>query len=111
MPDKQEPIPVGTIVNYHGSIGSYHGVYEVTEHHTMTELKTIRPDIAYRKGNEVDSYLAEKFTDGVSYDLWPVGVEKKYGNRGQALYGARRGSISLPVPADPADKFRGDIEL
>lgn len=94
MADKLAPIPVGTMVNYHGSISDYHGVYEVTEHHTMTELKTIRPDIVYRKGNEVDSYLAEKFADGVSYDLWPVGVSKKYDNRKYALYGARRESIT-----------------
>lgn len=94
MSDKLTPIPVGTWVNYHGSIGGYHGVYEVTEHHDMDYVKAIRPDIAYRKGDETDAYLAEKYADGVSYDLWPEGVSKKFGNRGQALYGARRESIT-----------------
>lgn len=89
-----EPIPVGAIVDYHGSIRSYHGRYEVTQHNPMDVVKQLRPDIGYRKGDDTDAFLAESYPDGVSYDLWPVGVPKKFGEREKALYGARRESIT-----------------
>lgn len=133
-----EPVAVGTRVLYHGSNDDMHGVYTVLSSHDMEYVKQIRPDIVSRKGDETDAYLAEKYPDGVSYDLWPEGIPFKFGLRYMALYGARRTSFTVEPEPDtepmgalppeawekraatdelaenyepPPDKFRGDIEL
>lgn len=71
-----EPYPVGTIVDYHGSLDYMHGLYEIER------IGTPRP------GREAD------YEDGAGYVLWPVGVPKKFGNREESLYFVRRQSIT-----------------
>ncbi len=40
-----EPIPVGQVVEYHGTINNYHGLYEVDSHYTLDEVKGMRPSL------------------------------------------------------------------
>jgi hypothetical protein len=68
------PVPNGTIVNYFGRLR--HGVYEI---------------IAYTEARN----FPERCPDGVAYDLWPVGVPRKFGNRGRAVYNVRRTSFAI----------------
>ena len=74
-------VPVGTKVTYHGSHSYYHGDYIIQGHADREALKG-----AFR---EVDAY-----TDGVGYELWPVGVEPSYRDRDKSLHFVRRESIT-----------------
>ena len=87
-----EPLEIGTIVRYHGSIRSYHGEYEIVG---LTDLDYLHAV----KGNAVAN---EYYPDGLAYELWPVGVEKKFGNRGLSLYHVRPGSITVVTSEDGA---------
>lgn len=78
------PIPIGAVVQYHGSLS--HGLYTVT-----ARLKPLSC------GQE----MAQHYPDGVAYEIWPVGVEKKFGNRYLAVYNVRRTSFTV-VPPDAA---------
>ena len=84
-----EPIPVGTKVKYHGSLRTYHGVYDVDEQVPMEVLTK-------RWGPEA---CEDAYPDGVAYNLWPEGVEKSYRNRDRSLSFVRRQSIT-PVEAE-----------
>ena len=79
------PLPVGTKVNYFGSIDYAHGEYVVTRIHGETELRA--------SGRSSSNY----FIDGVGYELTPPGMTPKFGNRDSMLFYVRRGSIS-PIP-------------
>lgn len=77
------PVPVGAIVNYTGS--QRHGRYEVIDHRDPAE----HPD------HLSEDELRELCPDGVAYDLWPVGLPRKFGNREQAVLHARRTSFCV----------------
>lgn len=79
-----ERIPVGTVVRYHGSLKSLHGEYTVTAHSNFE-------DHAYYRRSEIRAY----YPDDEAYDLWPVGVPMKFGNRDKAIYFCRRASITV----------------
>jgi hypothetical protein len=68
------PLPVGTVVEYRGR------AFDVTEHEAPRE-GTPDPEVNY--------------PDGVAYVLWPVGVERKFGNRGQSFSQVRRRSLRV----------------
>jgi len=94
---KTEPLPNGTLVNYHGSITEYHGDYVIESSVPVGEH---RPDLKARLSEE---QLTGYYPDGVCYFLWPVGVEKKFGNRDLSLNSVRRGSITVIPSEDGPD--------
>jgi hypothetical protein len=78
------PVPVGAVVSYEGSY------WRIVAHHDPQD----HPDLP-----EGDHDLAEVYPDGVAYDLWPVSLPQKFGNRNYARYFVRRDSFyvkSLP---------------
>jgi hypothetical protein len=74
------PVPVGTVVDYFGSLD--HGRYEITGHMEPVNVPNVPED-------ELPKY----FPDGVAYELWPEGVERRFGNRNRAAYNVRRTSF------------------
>jgi hypothetical protein len=66
------PVAPGTTVVYRDRD------YEVVEHQES------RPDVPEPEAN---------YPDGVAYVLWPVGVQKKFGNRDQSMVQVRRRSF------------------
>jgi hypothetical protein len=68
------PVEPGTTVVYRGR------EYEVVEHQEP------RPSVPQPEVN---------YPDGVAYVLWPVGVEKKFGNRDQSMVQVRRRSFRV----------------
>lgn len=72
------PVPVGTVVEYSGS--QQHGTYEITAHAEPMNIP---------EGHDKQEF----FADGVAYEIWPVGVERRFGNRDRAVYNVRRKSI------------------
>lgn len=73
----QPPIPVGTVVDYHGS--HRHGRY------VITRLEAVRagvpdPDLNY--------------PDGVAYTIWPEGMLQKFGLREHMITQVRRTSLT-----------------
>jgi hypothetical protein len=84
-------VPVGTRVRYHGSVRHLRGEYEVIGY---SDLST-RHDLP-------EEAIAEHWPDGIAYELWPVGVEFKFGNRDQAVYFVRRASFTVLEEADRA---------
>jgi len=81
-----EPIPVGAVVDYHGSLK--HGRYVVTEHHDPAGAANWCPQLP-------PEVLADAYPDGVAYVIWPEDVPVKFGLREHAVYRVRRGSITL----------------
>lgn len=96
-----EPYPIGTRVEYHGSLKHKHGVYEITEHWGLDQLKHMRPDI---RGHYTDEQIAAKYPDYTAYVMWEVGAVRKFGNRDKQLHAVRRESIT-PVE-DPDEEVR-----
>lgn len=82
--NSNEIVPNGTKVRYHGSLDYMHGEYTVVGPYDLT----LRSDLTPEK-------RAEHYPDGVAYELWPVGVPIKFGNRDQALYSVRRQSFTV----------------
>ncbi len=82
-PETLSPVPVGTKVAYHGSIDYRHGEYRVTGHQGPGDHPCYTDETAAR------------YSDGVAYDLYPVGTDPKFGNRGSALFFVRRASITV----------------
>lgn len=76
------PVNTGTVVRYHGSSGAP-GLYEVLDHRPVPDADKVPGD------------PAEHYPDGVSYDLWPVGVVHRFGNRHLAVYQVRRRSFTV----------------
>lgn len=88
-----EPVPVGAVVAYFGSLK--HGEYTIIEHLDPAAHPTNPPDPAT---------AAVVYPDGVAYDLWPVGMELKFGNRAYAVGYARRTSFTVvSLPPDESD--------
>lgn len=83
MSERPEPIPVGTVVDYHGSLA--HGRYVVTGHDNPQNL------FPYDKWH----LLAEAYPDGVAYTIWPEGMEQRWANRAYSAYRVRRGSLEV----------------
>lgn len=80
------PVPVGAVIEYFGSHAP--GRYEIIEHHNdLTKHPTM--------GSIPAGYLLTAYPDGVAYDIWPVGVPKKFGNRDRAVYWVRRTSFRI----------------
>lgn len=79
-----DKLPVGTKVRYHGSITFMHGEYTV--------IGYTDPDfLVLRVGNApVENY----YPGSVGYELWPVGVPRKFCERDRALHCVRRESIT-----------------
>lgn len=76
---EDEPVPVGTIVDYFGSLG--HGRYEITRRHTP---------IGHDAGSE------GCYPDGYAYVIWRVGVLRKIGNgAGNSAHNVRRTSFRI----------------
>lgn len=81
-----EPYPVGTVVEYHGSVEYKHGRYKIMDYGFD------------RLGVPISEY--PEYTDGVCYHLWAEDVPVKFGNRDLAdLHFVRRDSIT-PVEED-----------
>lgn len=77
-------VPVGTKVRYHGSVDYLHGEYEVEGYCEVSERGDLTPE-----------QVTEHWPDGVSYELWPVGMPRKFGLRENALYFVRRSSFTV----------------
>lgn len=75
-----KPIPVGTLVDYH-----HGGRYTVTAHHCPHDLFP---------RNEWDE-VKDHYPDGVAYEIWPEGMEIKFGNRQYSVYRVRRSSLTV----------------
>jgi hypothetical protein len=71
------PIPVGTVVEYHGSHG--HGRYVITDHDKP------RPGVPDPEVN---------YPDGVAYVIWPEGMEIAFRNREHSVVQVRRQSLT-----------------
>lgn len=84
-----EPVGEGTLVDYFGS--QEHGRYKIVEVHDPS-------DHPYQKLTEGD--IKRFYSDGVAYDLWPVGVPRKFGNRDQGVYYVRRTSFRIHEEGD-----------
>lgn len=84
-----DPVPMGTLVEYFGSQGR--GRYKIVEVHDPGD----HPYRMYHDG-DTDAY----YPDGVAYDIWPVGVPHKFGNRDQGVYFVRRSSFRIYEKGD-----------
>lgn len=133
-----EPIAIGTLVFYHGSLGTHaadcpNGLdkfrqiadqgkckgcarYVVTAHHdpeklfSAKELEKIAE--AYPSGG-----LAERYPDGVAYEIWPEGMEPRIGLREYMVYRVKRSSLTVVTagllctrePFEPMEPFTEEI--
>lgn len=86
-----EPVPVGTIIEYFGSHA--HGEYEVT---ALKDPFT-HPFLRDMSSDE----LRTAYPDGVAYDIWRVGVSRKFGNRHHSVGFVRRTSFRIKPPGGP----------
>lgn len=85
--------PVGSTVEYHGSITDKHGLYIVETHH-----RTYTPNW-YLEQNP-DAYPNKK-----AYCLWPVDVEQRFGNRNHGISNVRHASLTLvSLPGEEAEE-------
>ena len=80
-----DKLPIGTIVDYHGSLTYMHGQYEVDGY----------SDLSSKRSRYGDGLVDEHYSHGFAYNLWPRGVPKKFGNRDQAIYFARPESVTV----------------
>ena len=84
-----EPVEIGAIVEYFGSHRA--GRYEITGHRSPESRLLMGPAVSPELLRS--AYPKVAYTDGVAYDLWPVGVPIKFGHRGDAVYWVRRTSF------------------
>lgn len=84
--DVTVPLPVETLVEYHGSLTGAHGRYRVSRH----EQPVNAHDFRALSPEEIDQY----YSDGVAYALWPDGVPWRWGERDRELNNVRRASIT-----------------
>lgn len=80
-----DKLEVGTKVRYHGSIDYMHGEYEI--------IGVVDPD--YHRAVKGDAVVDAYYPGDEAYDLWPVGVPRKFGNRDRSLSFVRRASITV----------------
>lgn len=86
-----DPIPLGTVVDYHGS--HTHGRYVITEH---SDPEGIFSDEEKITNVFLDGpTLTEAYPDGVAYTIWKQGVLRKFGNRAYSISRVRRGSLTV----------------
>lgn len=81
-----EPVPVGTLVEYGGSLDR-HGRFEVAAHEDPA-------DHPYRAVMD-SKVLRDAYVDGVAYVLYPVGVERSTENYRQGISFVRRTSFRV----------------
>jgi hypothetical protein len=79
-----EKVPVGTKVQYHGSLAYMHGEYEVTGYTDVLLRSRLDPD-------ELDDH----YPGGVAYDLWPSGVPREPQYNEDSLTNVRRKSFTI----------------
>ena len=79
-----EPLPMKTLVEYHGSETAAHGRYRVWRHDEPMPQPLLS-----------DEELASHYPDGVAYTLWPEGVEHRFGLRHLAIGNVRRASLTV----------------
>lgn len=80
------PIPIGTVVDYHGSLSTGSDrKYVVTDHDNPQDLF---PEDQWK-------LLAEAYPDGVAYTIWPEGMERRFGNRAYMVFRVRRTSLEV----------------
>lgn len=86
-----KPVEEGAVVEYFGS--QPHGRYKIVEVHDPED----HPYRMYHVG-DMNAY----YPDGVAYDLWPLGVPRRFGNRDQGVYYVRRTSFRVYRKGDEA---------
>lgn len=79
-----EPVPLETLVDYHGSEVEGHGRYRVWRHDEPMPQPLLS-----------DEELASHYPDGVAYSLWPEGIDRKFGMRHLVISNVRRSSLSV----------------
>lgn len=89
--DGESPVPMGSIVHY-GSNGFPAGNYEIIEHAEPANHPFIP------EGSPVE--LDRIYPDGTAYHLWPVWIEKKFGNRHHSAIWVRRTSFTVKDRAE-----------
>lgn len=82
-----EPVPIGTVVEYGGSLGNRHGRFHVTAH----EDPVTHP---YRRFMDSKT-IRDEYVDGVAYVLHPVGVERTPENCRKGISFVRRTSFRV----------------
>lgn len=78
-----DKVPVGTRVQYHGT-AQPHGEYIVRGYNDLSERRDLPAE-------EIEKH----WPDGISYELWPVGVPVKFGNRERSACFVRRASFDV----------------
>lgn len=84
-----DKLPIGTLVDYHGSVTYMHGQYEVEDY----------SDMEFQRAQLGDKFK-QYYPDGFAYHLWPVGVPKQFRNRYCALYFVRPESVTVVSSED-----------
>lgn len=79
-----KPVEKGTVVDYFGS--HPHGLYTVVEVHDPG-------DHPYRR--HLDGDMRAYYPDGVAYNIWPVGVPRRFGERDRGVWYVRRTSFRI----------------
>lgn len=85
-------LPIGTIVDYHGSLTYMHGQYEVEGYSDLDQKR------AWYGADEVNAH----YPHGFAYNLWSVGVPKKFGFRDQSILDVRPESVTVVSSDDGA---------
>lgn len=85
--DPTVPLPLETLVEYHGSLTGMHGRYRVSRYETPVDANDYSPLPPDR--------VAEYYSDGVAYALWPDGLPWRWGERDRELNNVRRSSITV----------------
>lgn len=87
MDDVTVPLPLETLVKYHGSITGAHGRYRVARHEQPLDANDLSP--------LPEEAIAQYYSDGVAYSLWPDGVPFRWGERDRELNNVRRVSLTV----------------
>lgn len=82
-----EPVPIGTVVEYGGSLDDRHGRLVVAAHEDPA-------DHPYREVMDSKT-LRDEYVDGVAYVLYPVGVERSEENCRKGISFVRRTSFRV----------------
>lgn len=82
-----EPVPIGTVVKYGGTLEQRHGRFEVAAHEDPA-------DHPYRAVMDSKT-LRDAYVDGVAYVLYPVGVECSTENYRRGISFVRRTSFQV----------------
>lgn len=77
----EAPLPVNTVVTYHGFHSDGSGQHYVITQHEAPRAGVPDPQVNY--------------PDGVAYVIWPEGMLRKFGNRMYAVYQVRRQSLTV----------------